>query len=168
MADRKKIILEKLKESDAPLSASYFSELLGVTRQVIVGDIALLRASGALVIATPRGYILESPPNDTYIIACKHTQDQLPDELYAIIDAGCGLLDVVVEHSLYGQIAGNLHLYSRQDVENFLEKMEETKSIPLSSITEDAHIHTIQCPSLRHYQDLEKTLREKGFLVEMQ
>ncbi|MFI3253561.1 MAG: transcription repressor NadR [Eubacteriales bacterium] len=162
---RKKIILEKLKESSVPLSANYFSDLLGVSRQVIVGDIALLRASGANVIATPRGYILESPPNDNYIIACRHTPEELADEIYTIIDAGCGIMDVVVEHPLYGQITCNLHLFSRNDVEEFLKKMEETKAKPLSHITDDVHIHTIQCPSPEHFQKLEKTLADKGFLV---
>lgn len=164
---RKKTIMAQLKESEVPLSASYFSDLLGVTRQVIVGDIALLRASGATVIATPRGYILESKPNDTYVIACSHTQAELADEIYTIIDAGCGVIDVIVEHSLYGQITCNLHLFSRHDADVFLKKMEETQALPLSNITGNIHYHTIQCPTEKHYKELETRLREQGVFIDL-
>ncbi len=159
---RKKGIIELLTLAEKPLSASYFAEHFGVTRQVIVGDIALLRASGATVIATPRGYILERKHEKEYIIACKHSHSEMKEELYHIVDCGCGVLDVVVEHPLYGQITCNLHLFSRLDVDAFLEKMENTQSRPISEITNDIHIHHLQCPSDEHFRAVVKVLREKG------
>lgn len=162
---RKNTIIEHLSRSEKPISASAFAEMLGVTRQVIVGDIALLRASGSCIIATPRGYLLESKPNDHYIIACKHDDARLEEELYTIVDCGCGLLDVIVEHPLYGQITCNLHIFSRHDVDVFLNKMQETQSQPLSRITNDVHLHTLQCPDLEHYRQVERTLLEKGFII---
>lgn len=165
---RKKTILAELEKAEKPLSASFFSEMLSVTRQVIVGDIALLRASGATIVATPRGYLLETKPNDCYIVASKHDDSRILEELYAIVDCGCGLLDVIVEHPLYGQITCNLHIFSRFDADNFVKKMRETKSKPLSEITKDIHLHTIQCPSPEHFQRVEQVLREKNFYVPRQ
>lgn len=162
---RKKTILEELARADRPLSASFFSEMLSVTRQVIVGDIALLRASGATIVATPRGYLLESKPNDCYIVASKHDDTRILEELYTIVDCGCGLIDVIVEHPLYGQITCNLHIFSRLDADNFMKKMRETESKPLSEITKDIHLHTIKCPSPAHFQRVEAALREKNFYV---
>lgn len=163
---RRKTILSQLSQSQSPLSASFFAELMGVTRQVIVGDIALLRASGAKIIATPRGYLLESKPENNYILPCIHDEAGLAEELYTIVDSGCGLIDVIVEHSLYGQITCNLHIFSRKDVDNFIEKMKETKARPLSYITNDIHLHTVQCPSEEHFFQLKRLLQEKGFYVE--
>lgn len=162
---RKKNIMEQLSQSQKPLSASYFAEELGVTRQVIVGDIALLRAGGANIIATPRGYLLEAKPNDCYIVACKHDDAHLLEELYTIVDCGCGLLDVIVEHPLYGQITCNLHIFSRHDADVFLEKLKESQSRPLSYITNEIHLHTLQCPSVEHFRQVETALQEKGFYI---
>lgn len=162
---RKKTILEELAKTEKPLSANFFSEMLSVTRQVIVGDIALLRASGASIIATPRGYLLENKPNNCYIVASKHDNTRMLEELYAIVDCGCGLLDVIVEHPLYGQITCNLHIFSRMDADNFMKKMLDTESKPLSDMTKDIHLHTLQCPSPAHFQRVEEVLREKNFYV---
>lgn len=162
---RRKEILIELEKAEKPLSASFFAEMLSVTRQVIVGDIALLRAGGASIIATPRGYLLEKKPNDCYIVACKHDDKGILEELYTIVDCGCGLLDVIVEHPLYGQITCNLHIFSRLDADNFMKKMCVTQSKPLSEITKEIHLHTLQCPSLEHFQRVEAALREKNFYV---
>ena len=42
------------------------------------------------------------------VVAVKHTDEQMRDELYCIVDAGAKVLDVIVEHELYGQISVDL------------------------------------------------------------
>ena len=57
---RRKEILRQLQLSEKPVSASRFARDLGVSRQIIVGDVALLRAAGEDIIATSRGYKLDT------------------------------------------------------------------------------------------------------------
>lgn len=164
--DRKEMILARLSDCDQPISASAFAKELGVSRQIIVGDIALLRALGSDIVATPRGYILESSSSGKYTIACRHSKEQLLDELYAVVDSGCGFIDVIVEHGIYGQIVGQLHIFSRSDADNFVAKMADQKAEPLCTITGDLHLHTLSCPSAEHFEAAKDKLREKGYLVE--
>lgn len=162
--DRRKKIVDSLKQSESPVSASAFARELGVTRQVIVGDVALLRASGVQVLATPRGYILEKDVPNQYVVACAHDSHQMLEELFTVIDCGCGFLDVTVEHPLYGEITCNLHLFTRSEAEEFVEKFQASGSRPLSEITNHFHLHRLQCPSLAHFEKAVEALREKGLL----
>lgn len=162
--ERREKIVDCLGQSEKPVSASTFARDLGVTRQVIVGDVALLRASGVQVVATPRGYILEKEVSNQYIVACAHDSSCMLEELYTVIDCDCGFVDVTVEHPLYGEITCNLHLFSRTEAEEFVVKFEETGSRPLSEITNHFHLHRLQCPSPAHFEKAVEALREKGLL----
>lgn len=163
--DRKEKIIEEIKKSDKPVSASTLAKKLGVSRQIIVGDVALIRASGTNIIATPRGYILDSKQqNQTYTIAVNHSQEQMADELYTIVDLGGCAIDVIVDHPVYGQLTGKLHLSSRYDVDQFIKKVNNNQAKPLSQLTDGLHLHTIQCPNEETYQRIVSALDEKGYL----
>lgn len=163
--DRKEKIIEEIKKSDKPVSASTLAKKLGVSRQIIVGDVALIRASGTNIIATPRGYILDSKQqNQTYTIAVNHSQEQMADELYTIVDLGGYAIDVIVDHPVYGQLTGKLHLSSRYDVDQFIKKVNNNQAKPLSQLTDGLHLHTIQCPNEDTYQRIVSALDEKGYL----
>lgn len=164
--DRKEKIIEEIKKSDKPISASTLAKKLGVSRQIIVGDVALIRASGTNIIATPRGYILDSKQqNQTYTIAVNHSQEQMADELYTIVDLGGCAIDVIVDHPVYGQLTGKLHLSSRYDVDQFIKKVNNNQAKPLSQLTDGLHLHTIQCPNEdTAYQRIVSALDEKGYL----
>lgn len=161
---RRETILSMLQKSETPVSATSLAQTLGVTRQVIVGDVALLRASGHEIIATPRGYVVEKKENYSYVIACEHTPERLLEELLVIIHCGCGIINVIVEHAVYGQITGNLHIFTQSEAEEFVRVMNETDCKPLSEITQNIHLHTLHCPSEVHFQNVVSALREKGFL----
>ncbi|OOO00487.1 MAG: transcriptional regulator [Epulopiscium sp. Nele67-Bin004] len=163
--DRKTIILKQLSEASDPISATTFGKQFSVSRQVIVGDIALLRARGEQIIATPRGYIVEKQPHLTYTIACKHTEHQLLDELYTIVDNECGVIDVTVEHSIYGQLSGPLYIFTREDADNFAKKLTQENVQLLCHLTKDFHFHKICCPTTDHYNKVVSALNQKGFLV---
>ena len=162
--DRRKKIMDMLSNSSEPVSATSLAEALDVSRQVIVGDIAILRAEGNTVIATPRGYILQYPDKGVrYQIACRHDSDGILDELYAIVDNGCTVLDVIVEHPVYGQISGMLQLSSRKDVQEFVYRCSFAQ--PLSNLTGGLHLHTLSCPSAEAFSRVKSTLLKLGILL---
>lgn len=165
-AQRRKVILERLTEADAPLSASVLAGELGVSRQIVVGDVALLRASGTQIDATPRGYQLHPAEKGyTAILACVHsTEDEMRTELYTIVDQGGVVVDVAVENSLYGELRGNLNLASRYDVDNFIQQAKDTPEALLSRMTGGVHLHTLHCPDAESFDRIKKALEEKGIV----
>jgi len=161
--DRRKQILDILQKSTSPVSAASLAATFSVSRQVIVGDIALLRASGTEISATPRGYvILRESAGIIHQIACQHNGDEMEAELNAIVDNGCTVLDVIVEHPVYGQLTGPLQVSNRYDVQQFLDRC----TLPLSNLTEGIHLHTLSCPNEDAYSRVLKVLKELGFLLE--
>ncbi|MBQ2782293.1 MAG: transcription repressor NadR [Oscillospiraceae bacterium] len=163
--ERRNAIYQVLS-ADTPISATALAGRFGVTRQVVVGDIALLRAEGRSVIATPRGYIIPVPDGFLRTIACVHNAAQTRDELNAMVDCGCTVIDVVVEHPVYGQLTAPLAISSRYDVEQFIEKMASASASPLSALTEGIHLHTLSCPDGQVFDHLRDKLREMGMLFE--
>ena len=163
--ERRNAIYQVLS-ADTPISATALAGRFGVTRQVVVGDIALLRAEGRSVIATPRGYIIPVPDGFVRTIACVHNAAQTRDELNAMVDCGCTVIDVVVEHPVYGQLTAPLAISSRYDVEQFIEKMYSASASPLSALTEGIHLHTLSCPDVQVFDHLCDKLREMGMLFE--
>lgn len=165
--ERRSAITDILKESEKPVSASALAKRFNVSRQIIVGDIALLRAHGCFIHATPRGYILDSHDQNetTFTIACKHDHSMTESELNACVDNGCKVIDVIVEHPLYGQLTGNLSIFSRYDVKCFLEKIATHKAHSLCELTNDIHLHTLSCPDKESYDRVCHELKELGILI---
>ena len=165
-AQRRKTILARLTDAAQPLSASALAGELGVSRQIVVGDVALLRAGGAQIDATPRGYQLHPTAKGyTGILACVHrTADQMREELYTVVDQGCTVVDVAVENPLYGELRGNLNLASRYDVDLFLQQAADTPECLLSRMTGGVHLHTLRCPDEAGFARVRAALDEKGLL----
>ena len=162
---RREAILNTLSTCPAPVSASTLAAQFSVSRQVIVGDIALLRAGGADISATPRGYVFRHDVSGIIRkVATRHKSDQTEAELNAIVDQGCTVVDVIVEHPIYGQITGPLELSSRYDVSQFLLRSAETQ--PLSVLTEGIHLHTLSCPDEAAFTRVQNALRTLGVLLE--
>lgn len=164
---RREKIIELIGQSNKPLSATYLAKQFHVSRQSIVGDIALLRAAGHQIIATPRGYIMnETDSRLKKTIAVRHNSSQTEEELNLFVDMGAEVEDVIVDHPLYGEISGNLHIQSRHDVALFIEKYNEEKTTLLSSLTNGIHLHTIKCDDEETYDNVRNALKEHGFLYE--
>jgi len=161
-------VLEMIKGSEVALSASFIAKALGVSRQVIVGDVALLRAEGYQIIATARGYLSEiAEKNNNYVrkIACQHTPDQTKNELYLLVDHGVHVKDVIIEHEVYGELTGSLGLASRRDVDLFMQRLEKAGMGLLSELTGGIHLHTISCKSQVHFDEVMLVMSQAGFLV---
>ncbi|MCL2398475.1 MAG: transcription repressor NadR [Defluviitaleaceae bacterium] len=164
---RRNTIYEIINLSNAPVSASSLAKRLNVSRQVIVGDIALLRAQGREVIATARGYIIpEFMGSNQYIgkIACSHSPENTKDELYIIVNIKAIVLNVIVEHELYGEITGQLNLKNKGDVDVFLHKVKLTEIKLLSELTMGVHLHTIACHDKDHFEHVCQALNKAGYL----
>ena len=164
-AQRRSQILQLLRESRRPLSASALAGGLGVSRQIIVGDVALLRAAGADITATPRGYVILSPSGLVRRVAVRHRPDQMEQELTLMVDQGCTVLDVMVEHPVYGQLTGRLDLSSRHDVAEFTRRVADSRSQPLAALTDGIHLHTLSCPDEAAWQRVRQALEQAGFLL---
>ena len=166
-AARRQAILDRLRTADRPVSASSLAAELNVSRQIIVGDIALLRAGGAGISATPRGYVLPRATDGiTRTIACRHTLEQTGTELDILVDNGCTVLDVIVEHPVYGQLTGPLQLSNRHEVAEFLRRCSQSDARPLSDLTEGIHLHTLSCPDEGAFQRVRAALAELGVLLQ--
>jgi hypothetical protein len=141
---------------------------LGVTRQVIVQDVAVLRAQGERIMATPRGYTLlreALPPGVTKLVAVRHDREHTRDELYTLVDLGLEVVDVIVEHPVYGQLTGMLSLSNRAEVDQFMRTIDETSAGLLSSLTKGVHLHTVRGKDERQFEALEEELRRRGYLL---
>ena len=165
-SQRRSAIYQQLTHADAPISAAALAQQFSVTRQVVVGDIALLRAEGHSITATSRGYIIPAETGLIRTIACVHSAQDTRQELFAMVDCGCTVVDVIVEHPVYGQLTAPLALSSRYDVEQFIQRMQESHAQPLSALTGGVHLHTLSCPSEDAYSYLKASLQTMGMLYD--
>ena len=164
---RRQAIAQELRCSPAPVSATALAKQFGVSRQIIVGDIALLRAAGTDISATPRGYICPRPHSGvTGTLACRHSADQMEQELNAMVDQGCTVLDVIVDHPIYGQLTGPLNLSNRYEVSQFILHCRQESAAPLSMLTEGIHLHTVLCPDKQALDRVREALRQLDVLLE--
>ncbi|MGM0219528.1 transcription repressor NadR [Enterococcus sp. AZ126] len=164
---RREAILLELESADKPMSASRFAKEFKVSRQIVVGDVALLRAAGFDIIATARGYLLETEKDKQGIvrkIACQHRPEQTQEELSVIVSLGGEILDVVVEHPIYGELTGGLHIQSEKEVKEFIKAYEKSSASLLSELTGGIHLHTIRCESENTLREIKKVLDQKGIL----
>lgn len=163
-------IIELLSTQTSPISGTELAKQFGVSRQVIVQDIALLRAENRDILSTNKGYLLfhSQTAEHAYreVILVRHSGEQILDEMSSIVELGGRMLDVSIDHDLYGNIRSDLVINNMEDAREFVRKMQESTSRPLCSLTDDYHYHTIAAPSRKAMELIKKDLREKGFLVE--
>lgn len=164
---RRERLMELLEKADGAVSATALAHTLSVSRQIIVGDIALLRAAGERITATPRGYVLErGAPGELRTVACRHTAPaDMARELNIMVDNGCTVVNVIVEHQVYGQLVGQLDLSNRYDVSEFIQAVEAHGAKPLSDLTGGIHLHTLRCPDEGAYRRVTQALKEAGILL---
>ena len=164
--ERREEIIKMLSSASKPLSGGSLGKTLNVSRQVIVQDVALLRAQGFDIIATARGYVLYKKTDNIKqrVILVKHNFGQISDELNTIVDFGGLIRNVLIDHSVYGEMAGNMMLQTRHDVEHFVDDISKVDIQPLMNLTHGIHMHTIEASSEEILDEIEKSLDEKGYL----
>ena len=165
---RREKIRQMLLEATQPLSGTALSNALHVSRQVIVQDIALMRAEQTAILSTNKGYLLgpdavrAQQPKRVFFV--RHTTEQVMEEFMSVIDLGGRILDVAVEHDLYGTIRVDLLIENAQDAADFTERLQGCRDNPLKVLTDDCHFHTVSAPSEKLLDLIEEELRRRGIL----
>ena len=167
---RRRLVQETLQKSDKAVSASALSERFHVSRQVIVSDVALLRAEGYDIVSTPRGYLANQERTTEgirFTIASRHDASvaRVKQEIYTIVDLGGRLIDVIVDHPIYGQLCGTLNIASRYDADEFLAKVEGDPSLLLCRLTGGVHLHSISCADEETARRIRDALRAHNILL---
>jgi hypothetical protein len=167
---RRQLILQWLKESETPLTGAELAAKTNVSRQVIVQDISLLKARNEPIIATSQGYLYLKPaePAKTYTrtVACFHTPERTKEELYLLVDCGVTVKDVKIEHPVYGDLTASIMVSNRLEVDQFIAKIEATKSSYLLQLTDGTHLHTLEADSPLKLDAACRALKQAGFLIE--
>ncbi|MBK5242937.1 transcription repressor NadR [Clostridium sp.] len=166
--ERREYIKRLLKSNNITYKGQFLAEELSVTRQVIVKDIAIIRAEGVNIIATSEGYLILPKDESNYarrIIAVSHTCEDIYDELQCIVKHGGVVEDVIVEHSLYGEIRAMLMIKTTMDIESFVNKFKVYNAKPLSYLTKGIHLHTIKADNEEIIEAIIKELKDKNYLV---
>jgi hypothetical protein len=160
--ERRNKILYLLKMGGRPITGNEFADMFSVTRQIIVKDIAIIKAEGVEIISTHAGYKIKSNKN-IKIVAVKHNKNQIRSELESIVNNGGKVLDITVEHPIYGELTGNLGLENPVDIEIFMAKIKNSK--PLATMNDGLHLHKIEVNNEEDFLKIKQKLDELGFLV---
>lgn len=166
--ERRRLILQQLKAADSALTGRELALLCNVSRQIIVSDIAMLRAEGEKILATSQGYLIEQ--------ARGHEMRELPlycdgekslvRELDLIVDNGGMIRGVSVEYGPYGELSSRITLGSRRDIRRWMEHLAETRITPLSLLAGGAHHLLVEMENEEERDEICRLLKEAGYLRE--
>lgn len=163
---RREEIAEYLRSAQNPVSANALGRIFGVSRQVIVQDVAIMRANGTDITSTNRGYVLNASARCTRVFKCRHTLEDIVGECTLIVNAGGRVEDVFVNHRVYGRISSPLGVANKTQAVELYRSLLSGASKPLMNVTDGYHYHTVSADSERALDGIEKALREGGFLLE--
>jgi len=164
--ERRAELLRILNDAESSVTGSELSSLLGVSRQAIVNDIAILRASGQAIIGGPHGYRVGLVSGLIEVIHCNHPPERGNEEWEILLDRGIAVLDVGVDHSVFGEIRAPVVVESRADIDRHTARITEAGEAPLSVITGGRHTHRVRVPNLDALDAAKRELRERGILDE--
>lgn len=163
--DRRKAIANRLLSVNQAISGNELSKEFGVSRQIIVQDISVLKGSGYEILSTHNGYVIQKSPLKECVFKLHHTTKQTEDELNTIIDLGGTVVDVFVWHKVYGKVVAPLNIFSRLHIKQFIEGVRSGKSSELMNITGGYHYHTVRADSQEILDSIKTALEEKGFIA---
>jgi uncharacterized protein len=168
--ERRTILLNLLKDSHAPITGSELAARSNVSRQVIVGDITILKARKEPIIATSQGYmyLTQSSASTVYerTLACSHPPERTEEELNLLVDLGVFVKDVRIEHPVYGDLTASIMVSNRKEVKLFMEKVRATQASYLSELTNGIHLHTVSASSEQILDEAEEALKAAKILME--
>ena len=164
-ADRRKAIVNMLLSSAEAIPGGKLSSDLGVSRQIIVQDIAALKASGYDILSTHSGYMIRQTPLRERVFKVYHTTYDTEDELNTIVELGGTVVDVFVWHKVYGKMAAPLNIFSKFHINQFIEGVRSGKSVELMSITGGFHYHTVRADSEQILDSIQQALESKNYIA---
>ena len=163
--ERRKTIINILLSEDRPIPGGELSEKCGVSRQIIVQDIAVLKGQGFDILSTHNGYLVQKSPFKDRVFKVKHSTDQTEDELSTIVELGGTVVDVFVWHKVYGKMVAPLNIFSSMHVKQFIEGVRSGKSTELMNITGGYHYHTVRAESEEILKKIGEVLDKKGYIA---
>ena len=165
---RRDEIVRMLTESSSPLAGVTLAKHFDVSRQVIVQDIALLRANGFDIFSTNRGYLMQGQTETTRVFKVYHADEDVEKELTTIVDLGGTIVDVFVYHKVYGVLRADMNIKSRMDIRRYMEEIATGKSSLLKNVTSGYHYHLIEASSEERLDLIRNQLEKAGFLAPLQ
>ena len=166
--ERRGKIIQALKNSDKAVSATTLAKEFDVSRQVIVQDVALLRANGKNIFSTNRVYLIQEDEETTRVFKVQHEDDEVEKELTTIVDLGGTVEDVFVYHKVYGVLRAEMNIKSRMDIRNYMEEIRSGKSSLLKNVTSGYHYHTVRAERVEILDMIQEELQKKGLLAKLQ
>lgn len=164
---RRQELLNILNQSLTPLTGEELAKTYGVTRQVIVNDMATLRSAGYPIRSTVKGYEISKAATQGILrsIICRHKPEDVRTELHTIIALGGLIHNISVNHDVYGNLTAPLSIKTEADVEDFLKRQKDSASGLLSKLNDGLHTHLIEAPTMDAMEQIIKTLQDLHILV---
>ncbi|MGI6199838.1 MAG: transcription repressor NadR [Christensenellales bacterium] len=166
---RRDALFRALTQAEGPITGSELARQFGVSRQVVVQDIAVLRAGGTNILATPQGYLIPRVSHVkpcVRVFTCRHLSlPALRQELTAMVSLGGKVVDTIVEHPIYGEFRGMLMLMNMASVEDFCRRLAASNAEPLSHLTGGVHLHAVEADTPDTLDRIEAELARLGILV---
>ena len=166
--ERRGKIIQALKNSDKAVSATTLAKEFDVSRQVIVQDVALLRANGKNIFSTNLGYLIQEDEETIRVFKVQHEDDEVEKGLTTIVDLGGTVEDVFVYHKVYGVLRAEMNIKSRMDIRNYMEEIRSGKSSLLKNVTSGYHYHTVRAERVEILDMIQEKLQKKGLLAKLQ
>ena len=160
--------MDQIKNSDRPVSGSALARTFQVSRQVIVQDLAVIRASTQGILSTTRGYVMQQDVSCTREFKVRHSQEQAAEELTLIVDCGGRVKNISISHRVYGRVSAEMDIRSRQDVNEFITALNNSNSSALSNATSGYHYHLVEAASEERLDLIEEQLKKAGLLAPLQ
>ena len=164
-AERRTAIANLLLASSVAISGGKLAAEFGVSRQIIVQDITVLKGSGYDILSTHNGYIIQSSPLKERVFKMHHTTEQTEDELTAITELGGTVVNVFVWHKVYGKMVAPLNIFSPLHIRQFIEGVRSGKSSELMNITGGYHYHTVRAESDEILDRIGRVMSERGYIA---
>ncbi len=165
--ERRNRLLQILTQSKHPISGTTLAKELQVSRQVIVQDIALLRANGTEIFSASRGYLLPQA-GCKRIFKVFHSDEEAEEELTSIVDLGGRVEDVFIYHKVYGVVRADMNIRSRIDIRRFISDIQSGRSSLLKNVTGGYHYHTVLADDGQTLDAVQEALQKKGMLAPLQ
>ena len=165
VAERRKAIVNLLLSTKEPISGGELAKQFGISRQIIVQDITVLKGTGYEILSTSQGYVMQKSPLSERVFKLRHTTEETEDELSCIVDLGGTVVDVFVWHKVYGKIEATLNIFSHLQIKQFLEGVRTGQSSELMHITGGYHYHTVRADSEAVLDRIEKELIKRNYIV---
>lgn len=161
---RREQILSAIQQAPGPVPGAALAQACHVSRQVIVQDIALLRAARYPILSTTRGYVLQSRCLSR-VFRILPPDEGLKPILFSIVDNGGRVRNMFQPGTNGSRLEFRLNLHARSEVEAFLQGLTKPEGKLLRILVSQPHCQVVEADSKAILDRIEDTLSTKGYLA---